>query len=444
MLLAHTIELVTGPREVDYFVRAAGCARFVWNWALAEWNRQRAAGGKPSAMALKKSFNAIKYQRYPWMTDIHRDAHAQPFANLSKAWSKFFSDIKSGIKAHAPRFKKKGQCKDGFYVANDKVRFDGQSVVLPLIGRVAMREALRFPGRVMGAAVSRRADRWFISVQVEVADEVAFVPRTGNGVVGVDLGIKSAVTLSTGETFEGPKPLKAALRRLRIRSRRLSRKVEMAKPGRAAFSRDFIGPLRPNTKPQPARTSGQIDSAARLARLHARVANIRQDFLHKATTRLCRENQAIGLEDLNVGGMLKNERLARSLSDMGLSEFRRQMEYKAKRYGTHLVFADRWFPSSKLMSCCGHKLDRLALSERRVVCPACGMSHDRDHNAAINLERLATETALPVASDSATNRTARGMSPIAGGKVTSVRDEVGQQGASGREGNGAHICARFS
>lgn len=177
MLLAHTIELVTGPREVDYFVRAAGCARFVWNWALAEWNRQRAAGGKPSAMALKKSFNAIKYQQYPWMTDIHRDAHAQPFTNLSKAWSKFFSDIKSGIKAHAPRFKKKGQCKDGFYVANDKVRFDGQSVVLPLIGRVAMREALRFPGRVMGAAVSRRADRWFISVQVEVADEVAFVPR---------------------------------------------------------------------------------------------------------------------------------------------------------------------------------------------------------------------------------------------------------------------------
>uniref|UniRef100_UPI003F496D2A hypothetical protein n=1 Tax=Cupriavidus yeoncheonensis TaxID=1462994 RepID=UPI003F496D2A len=133
---------------------------------MAEWNRQRAAGGKPSAMVLKKSFNAIKYQRYPWMTDIHRDAHAQPFANLSKAWSKFFSDIKSGIKAHAPRFKKKGQCKDGFYVANDKVRFDGQSVVLPLIGRVAMREALRFPGRVMGAAVSQRWPTWQSRAQI--------------------------------------------------------------------------------------------------------------------------------------------------------------------------------------------------------------------------------------------------------------------------------------
>uniref|UniRef100_UPI003F490F10 zinc ribbon domain-containing protein n=1 Tax=Cupriavidus yeoncheonensis TaxID=1462994 RepID=UPI003F490F10 len=135
---------------------------------------------------------------------------------------------------------------------------------------------------------------------------------------------------------------------------------------------------------------------------------------------------------------------ARSLSDMGLSEFCRQMEYKTKRYGTHLVFADRWFPSSKLMSCYGHKLDRLALGERRVVCPACGISHDRNYNVAINLERLATETALPVASDSAMNRTARGMSPIAGGKVTPVKAEVGQQGASGREGSGAHICARFS
>ena len=183
-------------------------------------------------------------------------------------------------------------------------------------------------------------------------------------------------------------------------------------------------------------------SAATLARLHARIANIRADFLHKLTTRLCRENQAVVVEDLHVKGMLANDNLARALSDVGFGQFRAQMEYKAKRYGTRLVIADRWYPSSRLCSVCGWKNEALTLKDREWTCPACGTHHDRDHNAALNLKRLATATALPEASPAGNGgATADGASAVAG-KVTPVRDDGGHQDTSGQEGNRAHLRAR--
>ena len=181
MLLSHQIRLDTKPAQRDYFARAAGTARRVWNWALAEWNRQVAAGQKPNAMALKKQFNRIKYSDpdwlnddgQPWLRTIHRDAHAQPFANLAKAWSRYFAQCRTGQPAHRPRFKKKGRCRDAFYVANDKFRIEGTAAVLPKVGRVQMREHLRWPGRIMAASVGRQADHWYLAVQVEVPDHVA-------------------------------------------------------------------------------------------------------------------------------------------------------------------------------------------------------------------------------------------------------------------------------
>ncbi len=165
---------------------------------------------------------------------------------------------------------------------------------------------------------------------------------------------------------------------------------------------------------------------------------IRADFTHKLTTRLCRENQAVGIEDLHVQGMLANDKLARALSDVGFGMIRRQMEYKVKRYGTRLVIADRWYPSSRLCSVCGWKHEALTLSDRQWTCPGCGTAHDRDLNAAINLSRLATETALPVASPSGNGGAAAEEVSAVVGKVTPVRYEVGPQGASGQEKNRAH------
>jgi putative transposase len=155
---------------------------------------------------------------------IHRDAHAQPFANLAKAWSRYFAARKASQPAYPPRLKKKGRCRDSFYIANDKFRVEGWSAVLPKVGRVALAETLRFSGKIMGATVSRTADHWFVAVQIEVPDCDALKRRTDQGVVGVDLGVTVAATLSTGEKIAAPLPLRSALRRLRIRSRRQSRK----------------------------------------------------------------------------------------------------------------------------------------------------------------------------------------------------------------------------
>jgi len=442
MQLTHKIALYPDPEQVDYFKRACGTARRVWNWALAEWNKQYAAGGRPNAMALKKQFNAIKYtdpqwldeNSRPWLQDIHRDAHAQPFRNLAKAWERFFTDIKDGKEAHEPRLKKKGRCRDSFYVANDKFSLDGKTIRLPRIGEVAMTEELRFAGKILGATVSRAADRWFVAIQVDVPDAQFYRRRTSHDVNGVDLGIKAAATISNGEVVEAPKPLKASLRRLKIRDRRLSRKLEAAK--------DAAGFGRHANLPKGTRlpvSNNRQKSAATLARLHARIANIRADFTHKLTTRLCRENQALVIEDLNVKGMLENEKLARSISDVGFGTIRSQLEYKAKRYRTRLMIADRWYPSSRLCSVCGWKNEALTLRDRKWVCGDCGAHHDRDINAALNLKRLATETALPVASPSSNGGAATGIVSVVVGKVTPVRYDAGQQDTSGQEKNCAHI-----
>lgn len=442
--LSHRIALRTNVTQETYFKQACGTARFTWNWALAEWTRQYESGLRPNANSLKKSFNVLKYEQFPWLADIHRDAHAEPFANLSKAWSKFFKDVREGRKAHAPRFKKKGISRDSFYVANDKFSIEGKIIKLPIVGKVKLTEPLRFDGKVLGATVSRSADRWFVSVQVEIPLEKALRKRTGDGIEGVDLGITAAATLSTGEKIPSPRPLKAALRRLKIRTRRLSRKLEAAKLAAGILP----GQRTPKGTKLPVSNNRKKDALC-LQKLHYRIANIRKDFLHKLSNRLCRENQALGLENLNVQGMLKNERLARAISDIGFGELGRQVTYKSVLYDTRIKEADRWFPSSKMCSVCEFVYSDLKLSDRTWICPNCGTTHDRDHNAATNLKRLATVTALPVASTPVMGCTSDSPMAVYGGEVTPVSYDACLQEASGREEKAAvsisndHICAPF-
>ncbi len=390
MQLTHKIKLNPAQEQAVYFKKAAGTSRFVWNWALSKWKEYYVAGKKPNAMALKKEFNAIKYQAYPWLKEMHRDSHAQPFAYLAKAWQHFFSEIKAKKPAHEPRMKRKNRSRDSFYIANDKFYLKDQSIYLPKIGLVEMTEQLRFAGKILGATVSRTANRWFVAIQVDVPDEQAKKRRTSHEVVGVDVGVIAAVTLSTGESILSSKPLKTALRRLKMRSRPFSRKIEAAKKN------------DPNNK---CKSNNLKKSFLKLSTLHARIVNLRMDFTHKVTTRLCRENQTVVIEDLHVAGMLKNEKLSRALSDVGFGSIRRQLEYKALIYGVKLIIADRWYPSSQLCSYCHWKHDALTLEDRSWRCKNCQSFHDRDVNAAINLKRLATETALPVASPSVMNGT---------------------------------------
>ena len=331
--------------------KACGVARFAWNWALAEWERQYKAGEKPTAKALKLKWNSIKAREFPWVYDSPKDANQQPFANLDKAFRGFFK--KTG---RYPRFKAKGR-HDSFYVSNDKMEVAGMRVRLPVIGWIRLREELRFHGKIMAAVVYKKLDRWFISIQVDVGE--LKLPRTGDGAVGVDLGIKTAVTLSDGREFRSPKAMNRHLRRLQ----RLARLVARRKKGSRRRERAKLN----------------------LARLQARVANIRKDWQHKLTTLLCRENQTVAVEDLNVKGMLGNRKLARHIADVGFHEIRRQLEYKAELYGTELLVVDRWFPSTKTCSACGVVKPSMSLSDRVFRCHGCGLETGRDHNAAINI-----------------------------------------------------------
>jgi len=409
-ILARKIRLFPTQEQAVSFERAAGVARFTYNWALAECNRIRSETGKNPKMAeLKKRFNALKGEEFPWIYDSPKDANQQPFTNLHKAWKRFWDGVKKegkipvwsraqkkkllseGVKlskmAFAPTFKRK---KDGtsFYVSNDKFSILGRLAKLPVVGVVPMAEVLRFEGKVMAGTVSKMGGYWFLSVQVEVQDRDYHRFRSGDGVIGVDLGVKDTAIIVDAtpdaekrptEKATGPKPLKKALRRLAIRQRRASRKqqAQLKKMGLKgkAIPRGTRIPKSNNLK----KAEGAV------SRIHARVRNVRADFQHKLTTRLCSENQAVGLEHLNVAGMMQNKKLSRAIADIGMGEIRRQMEYKALRYGTQIVLVDRWYPSSKTCSCCGWKKADLKLSERTWACESCGVIHDRDENAGTNL-----------------------------------------------------------
>lgn len=362
MILAHKIALDPNVEQAVYFARACGTARFAWNWALSEWQRQYKEGGKPSEAALRKQLNTAKREQFPWMLEVTKVAPQQAIKNLGAAFKRFFEG-----KAKYPRFKKKG-IHDSFRAENGPgtFAFDEKRIKLPVVGWVKMREILRLEGKILSATVSRVADRWFVSVTVEVAHQV---PAGENQAVGgVDLGVKALATMSDGGAVEGPKALRSNLKKLRRLSRSLSRKVKGSANRRKA--------------------------KAKIARLHARISNIRKDGLHKLTTELVNRFAVIGIEDLNVKGMMANGKLSRAVADMGFHEFRRQLDYKAAMAGTRIVVADRWSPSSKTCSDCGHVVPTLPLSVRDWVCPACGSVHDRDRNAAINLMNIAASSAV--------------------------------------------------
>ena len=231
---------------------------------------------------------------------------------------------------------------------------------LPRIGRVHCTENVYKRvdrARLVRITVSRRAGNWYASLTVEREPITNPAPR--GGAVGVDLGVKNLATLSDGTVIPNPRALGARLKALRKAQQAMSRKVK----GCARRER----------------------AKERVARLHARVADVRADAIHKATAMIASKYSVVCVEDLNVAGMMKNHHLARSLSDASLGEFRRQLEYKAARTGAALRVVDRWYPSSKTCSNCGVVKAKLSLSERVFDCDACGLSMDRDVNAAINI-----------------------------------------------------------
>lgn len=368
MLIAHKIALRPNNKQNTYLCKAAGVARFSYNWALTEWNRQYGEWKedktrvKPTQTGLRRQLNAVKREQFPWMLDVTKNAPQMAIIQLGEAFKNFFSG-----RAQYPTFRKKG-IHDRFSLTNDQFQLDGSRLRIPNLGWVRMREVLRFPGKIMSATISRVADRWFVSITVDRPEQFPEPAAENQGSVGVDLGLSALATLSTGEVIRGPKAHTQLLKRLKRLSQRLSKKQKGSQNRK-----------KMNVK---------------LARLHARIANIRSDALHKLTSDITSRFDTISIEDLNVRGMMKNHRLARSIADMSFHEFRRQVEYKANRRGGIIFVVDRWFASSKMCSCCGYKLDVLPLSVREWVCPVCHAKHSRDHNAAVNLKNRAVSSTV--------------------------------------------------
>ena len=394
--LAHKIELKPNNKQKTYFKKACGISRFTWNWALSSWNEYyqfnlalpKEDREPINGLMLKKEFNKIKKTEYPWVMEVSKYVCQQPFIHLNHAYKRFFKGI-----AEKPKLKKKNKSTDSFYIGGDQIKLINKKIWVPNLGWIRLKENLRFEGKIRSATFSRKADRWFVSVQVETEVEKK---KHSHKTVGVDLGLKSLAQLSNGICIPSPAPLKQRLRKLKRKQRKLAKK---------SF-----------------RSNNYYKQKLKIERLHKKVASIRKETLHQITTYLTANFESIAIEDLNIKGMLKNHKLARAIADVGMYEFRRQLEYKSELYGNTLFIADRFYPSSKKCSSCGRVKKELSLSQREYECE-CGLKIDRDLNAAFNLENLVSN--LRPARSEVTPREIAAMDLWKLSKDTTSIDELG-------------------
>jgi len=341
---------------------------------------------KLSAWSAKKRLNATKDDIAPWLRELPYSVLAGAFDNLRAAYNNFFRRVKKGEKPGFPQFKKRGRSVASFTVRGSLAITDTH-IRFPRIGWLRLAEHGYLPTskrvRILSASVSERGADWFVSVQVE--EEIAEpMPATGPA-VGVDLGIHALAVVSDGTRYENIRPLATAYRKIKRLSKELARRTK----GGANWRK----------------------TKAKLNKAHSKVRHIREHYLHEITAGIVgKRPSVIGLENLNVRGMQQNRHMARAISDLGMYELRRQLTYKAEWNGTELVLIDRWYPSSKTCSECGHIRESLRLDERDFVCPQCGVVIDRDLNAALNQAAMAAE-----AVDIANRQNRRGLPGELGG-----------------------------
>jgi putative transposase len=384
VIQAYRFALDAAPAQERVLRSHAGAARFGWNWGLARCQQRYEAEGRwYSGMELHKLWNEAKKAdpALAWWAENSKCVYQEAFRDLDRALRDFIASTKGqrkGKRLGFPRFKKRGRCRDSFRFSTGAIGCAGTTVTLPRLGTIHTYESTRKlarrleagTARILSATVSRTAGRWFVSFTVEVERTIPERHARPGSAIGVDLGVR---TLLTGVddrgivvTVPGPRALRSSLRRLRHASR--------------AHSRKTVG------------SANRRKSAAGLGRIHARVANVRVDALHKATSGLAARYEAVVAEDLNVAGMTRNRRLARAIADQGFGMVRRMLGYKTTWNGGRLVLAGRWFPSSKMCSGCGAVKAKLSLSERTYRC-GCGLVTGRDVNAAANLLKLAASGA---------------------------------------------------
>jgi putative transposase len=365
---SHKIRLISTAAHAAYFLRCAGTARFAYNWVLSHSDAFYREHGKTIFdYDLKKIWNAHRKAALPWSYEVTKHAAESGVLNYCAARSNWFRDLKkqrTGAKGHfrKPRLKSKHRSKKSFSFYD--VEVVGHRLSIPKFGLVKMAEAVRFPGKIKSVTISEQGGHWFAAFQIELSEDYVYPHRCETqATIGIDVGLNAHLALSTGEKKVNPKFYRRFERKMKKAQRALSRKQEGSKNRQKA--------------------------KVCLGRLHARIGDFRTNHLHQLTTPIVKQYRFVGVEDLAIANMMKNHSLARALADASFGEIMRQLRYKTEWAGSYLAIADRFYPSSKLCSMCGHKNEELTLKDREWTCPQCGMRHDRDVNAAQNIEKVA-------------------------------------------------------
>src|SRR6266480_4377748 len=363
----YKTELDLNDKQRTACLQHAGAARFAYNWAL---NRKREAYKKgekvPTAIDLHRELNQLKQTELSWMYGVSKCAPQEALRHVDKAYDNFFRKVKLRKqgkfkgKVGFPKFKKKSKGIGSFRFTTGAIKVFPDAIQLPRLGELRLKEHDYLPTsgvHILSATVSEQAGHWFVSIQVE--EERQEPAKTATTAIGIDLGITTLATCSDGVEFPNPRSLKHKLKKLKRLQCVHSRKQNGSK--------------------------NREKSRKKLAVLHARIAHIRKDSIHKFTTHVCKNHAHIGIEDLYVAGMLKNHHLAQAIADTSMGEVKRQLTYKAEKFATRIVQIDRFYPSSKTCSACQFVLDELSLSIRSWQCPNCHTWHERDLNAAKNI-----------------------------------------------------------
>jgi len=373
----YRFRLCPTQAQGEGFVRMAGCKRWVYNWALARRKEHyELHGATLSYFEQAGELTALKkLEGTSWLKEADSQLLQQSLKDVERAYKNFFEK-----RAKFPRFKSKHRDPLSFRIPQ-RVRAAENRLYVPKIGWVKFRKSQDVEGKTKSATFKQQADgNWYVSLVVEFEmPDVPLAPARAEYVVGIDLGLKDFMTLSSGDKLPAPKFFRKGERAIR----RASKAVSRSKRG-----------------------SGRSCKAKQaLAKVHRKVANQRQDFIHKTTTGLVKTFDGLCIEDLCVKGLVKTK-LGKSVSDAAFGETRRQLEYKTVWYRRHLAVIDRWFPSSKLCRACGSINKDLKLSDRMWICD-CGTVHDRDHNAAENIKAEGLK-AIPVAMGHIETLNARG------------------------------------
>jgi len=353
MLTAVKIRIYPNTAQTEALAKAFGCARWLWNNSLVQTQAVYKKTGKGlGQFALNNRLPELK-KEYPWLAETHSQVLQAVSLNMSRSFVNFFER-----RAKYPKFKSKHGKQSIQYPQGVKL-VDGNKIFLPKIGHVKVVIHREIIGSIKTVTVSRnQAGSYFASILTEdgmIAPEVSFDGK----IIGVDVGLAHLAITSDGSKFDNPRHLARSAKNLKRKQRKLSRKVKGS-----------------NTR-----------NKARIlvAKAHEHTANTRKDWLHKLSRRLVDENQVIAVEDLNVKGMMANHCLAKGISDVGWNMLTVFLEYKAARLGKGFIKVNRFFPSSKICSCCMHAQASMPLNIRSWRCDKCGVLHDRDVNAAQNI-----------------------------------------------------------